>query len=290
MNTSEPNAKNGGISVFPGAPREDYGALPKEIRVPVEEIERNGYTLLKGLLSADDCERMRKATARVYQEEAAELGGIDLMAKIGDAGVSRSPFLRDESFLVPLKLPVIVAIARHFLGKAAQINLQRVVISSPSEVHTAATWHRDFSYQDFTSSRPLALTALAMLDGSNPQNGGPLVLAGSHRHERFPTDEFVQRHAVPMICEPGDIFLMDSACYHRGGLNVGNEIRHSVVTIYTVPVIRQNVDYPRLLAGKYSSDPELRMLFGYNTKMPSSDLEYRLAKLEVGKKVGDRAV
>lgn len=281
---------DGAVSVFPGAPREDYSALSAAIQLPVEEIERNGFTLLKGLLSADDCDRMRSATARVYREEAEELGGVELMAKIGDAGVSRSPFLRDESFLVPLQLPIVVEIARHLLGKAAQINLQRVVISSPAEVHTAAAWHRDFSYQNFTTSRPLALTALAMLDGSNAENGGPLVLAGSHRYERFPTDDFVNRHAVPMVCEPGDVFLMDSACYHRGGYNVGNATRHAVVTIYTVPVIRQNVDYPRLLAGRYSNDPELRMLLGYNTKMPSSDLEYRRAKLEIGKRVGDRAI
>jgi len=278
------------VSVFPGAPREDYSALAPEIRLPVEEIERNGFTLLKGLLSPDDCDRMRAATARVYSEEAAELGGVELMAKIGDAGVSRSPFMRDDSFLVPLRLPVIVKIARHLLGKAAQVNLQRVVISSPSEVHTASTWHRDFSYQDFTTSRPLSLTALAMLDGSNPGNGGTVVLPGSHRFERFPTDDYALRHGVPLICDPGDVFLLDSACYHRGGYNVSKAIRHAVVTIYTVPVIRQNVDYPRLLAGRYGDDPDLRMLLGFNNKMPGSDLEYRRAKLDVGKRVGDRAI
>ena len=279
------------VWVFPGAPREDYSALPENIRLPVEEIERNGFTLLRNQLSAEQCRQLREATARVYEAEVAEFGGVENMSDIGDAGVSRSPFLRDEAFLIPLQLPDVVAVARQMLSKAMQVNLQRVVISSPSKVHAASIWHRDFSYQDFTSSKPLALTALAMLDGSNPENGGPSVLPASHRYDRFPTDEFALRHAVPLDCEPGDVFLLDSALYHRGGRNIGTVPRHSVVTIYTVPVIRQNVDYPRLLNGKYSNDPELRMLMGYNTKMPASDLEYRLAKLESGKKISEnRAV
>jgi ectoine hydroxylase-related dioxygenase (phytanoyl-CoA dioxygenase family) len=273
------------VSVFPGVAREDYSKLPQDDRLAAEEIERIGFTVLPGLLSPEECDRMRKATSRVYQEEVAEFGGAEAMEAIGDVGVARSPFLRDPSFLIPLAHPKIISIARYFLGQAAQVNLQRVVISAPAKFHAAAIWHRDFSYQDFTTSKPVALTAMAMLDGSNPKNGGPLVLPGSNRFERFPSDEFVQRNAAPLLCEPGAIVLMDSACFHRGGSNVGTELRHSVVTIYTVPVIRQNVDYPRLLDGRYDDDPELRVLLGYNTKMPASDLEYRVEKLKKSKKI-----
>ena len=278
------------VSVFPGALRDSYEGAEESVRLPVEEIARNGFAILHGALSLEECDLLRDCVNGVYQEEIQELGGIDAMEKIGDVGVSRSPFLRNEAFLKPITLPPVLDISRYFFGRAFQMNLQRVVMNMPSKKHGAAVWHRDFSYQDFTTSKPLSLTSLVMLDGSGPHNGGVMILPGSHMFEGFPSDEYVRRHAVPVECEPGDVVLADSACYHRGGFNMGDQIRHVVVTIYTVPVIRQNVDYPTLLDGKYSDDPTLRMLFGYDTKLPSSDLDYRQQKLEKNKQIAvDRA-
>ena len=285
MSSVSPVSAGDEVAVFPEAARKNYDSLDAEYHLHAEEIERNGYTVLPGLLTADECDRLRRGAHEVYEEEVSELGGLDAMEKVGDVGVSRSPFLKNDTFLVPITLAPVLAIAGYFFGPNFQMNLQRVVMNMPAKKHGAAIWHRDFSYQDFTTSKPLALTAVAMLDGAGPHNGGTLILPGSHRFEQFPSDEFVRQNAVAAECESGDVLLVDSACYHRGGFNTGEAVRHAVVTIYTVPVIRQNVDYPRLLDGKYSDDATLRMLFGYDTRLPHSDLEYRQNKLARNKKI-----
>jgi hypothetical protein len=280
-----------GDMLFPGTPQSQYPSVAAHLRLAVEEIERDGWATLPAQLPLQVCADLRAAVAGLLASEAAELGGPENLARIGDEGVSRSPFLRDSRFVEPAALPDVLAIARHFLGPVVQMNLQRVVVNVPGLAHGAGVWHRDHSYQDFTTSRPVSLTALAMLDGSRPGNGAPSLLPGSHRFERFPTFEYARARAIRAICAPGDVLLIDSAIFHRTEPNPGPEPRHTVVTIYTVPLIRQNVDYPRRLAGKWSDDPVLGPLMGYATAMPASDLDYRRAKLERGRRVArDRSV
>lgn len=271
--------------LFPGAAQDDYSAQAAHIRLPIEEIVRDGWTVLPGELSAETCARMRAAIPAIYRAEVDELGGPEKMASIADEGVSRSPFLRDDLFIEPIRLPNVLAIARHFLGPVVQMNLQRVVVNQPGSRQGTGVWHRDHSYQAFTTSRPISLSALAMLDGSSKANGGPSVLPGSHRYENFPSFEYSQRRALQVSCGVGDVVLLDSSLYHRTEVNPGPDVRHTVVTIYTVPMIRQNVNYPRLLEGRWADDPILGHLMGYATAMPESDLLYRRTKLSQGRRV-----
>lgn len=280
-----------GDMLFPGTPQAEYPSVPEHLRLAVESIERDGWAILPNQLPAQVCADLRAAIPGLLASETAELGGAENIARIGDEGVSRSPFLRDERFIEAVSLPDVLAVARYFFGPVVQMNLQRVVVNVPGLAHGAGVWHRDHSYQDFTTSRPISLTALAMLDGSRRENGAPSLLPGSHRFERFPTFAYARARAIPTICAPGDVLLIDSAIFHRTESNPGPDTRHTVVTIYTVPLIRQNVNYPKLLAGRWADDPILGPLMGYATAMPASDLEYRSAKLERGRRVAyDRSV
>jgi len=276
---------NGADLLFPGTPQAAYPAIAPHLRLAVEAVERDGWAVLPGQLPADLCAGLRAAVPGLLAAEAAEFGGAENLARIGDEGVSRSPFLRDPRFAVPASLPDVLAVARHFLGAVVQLNLQRVVVNVPGRAHGAGVWHRDHSYQDCTTSRPVSLSALAMLDGCRTENGAPSLLPGSHRFERFPSFEYARARAVQAACAPGDVLLIDSALFHRTEPNPGPDPRHTVVTIYTVPLIRQNVDYPRLLAGRWADDPVLGPLMGYDTAMPASDLDYRRAKLERGRRI-----
>lgn len=277
--------------LFPGAPQDNYSAQPAHLRLAIEEIARDGWTLLPKQLSPEECRAMRAAMPAIYAAEVAELGGEAAMAKIADEGVSRSPFLRDDRFVSAIRLPDVLAVCRYFLGAVVQMNLQRVVINDPGSVRGTGVWHRDHSYQSFTTSKPVSLTALAMLDGSTVDNGAPSVLTGSHRFENFPSFEYARSKAAQVLCDIGDVLLIDSALYHRTEVNPGAQSRHTVVTIYTVPMIRQNVNYPRMLGGRWADDPELAQLMGYSTALPESDLEYRRTKLGQGRRVAqDRSV
>lgn len=268
------------VVVFPATPRESLAEVAPDIRLAVEEINRNGFTVLKNRISPENADEMRRKTPAICDRQAEELGGSENLARIGDLGVCRSPFVYDSAFIEPIRDPLVIKIAKCFFGPVVLLNLQRVVINSPGLNHATVVWHRDHSYQAFTTSRPVSLTAIAMLDGCSPVNGGPFILPGSHRFEKFPSDHYVLRHQTPVVASPGSIVLLDSAVFHRGGHNTGDEPRHAVVTIYTVPLLRQNINYPRLLAGRYADDPELAMLMGYLTGLPETDLEYRKSKLE----------
>lgn len=68
------------FDLFPGAPQDDYSAHPEHLRRPIEEIMRDGWTVLAGQLSGSTCAEMRAAIPAIYNAEVDELGGPDSMA------------------------------------------------------------------------------------------------------------------------------------------------------------------------------------------------------------------
>ena len=45
--------------------------------------------------------------------------------------------------------------------------------------------------------------------------------------------------------------------------------------MYTLPFVKQQVDYPKMLGGKYSKDPKLSYLLGYDSEIEDSVLSWR---------------
>jgi ectoine hydroxylase-related dioxygenase (phytanoyl-CoA dioxygenase family) len=267
------------VKVFPAAERDAAPAVTAELAVHHEEIARNGYTVIEGALSADACRKLLDAIPDLYRRQAAEIGGEAMLAKMDDEGVIRSPFADDEGFAELLLEKSSSALVAGFLGPKYLLNLQRVVLNKPAKDHATAVWHRDHAYQNFTTSAPVSMTVIFQLDGSNPDNGGLFMLPGSHRFNGFPSDDYVRRNEAPVVCGPGGAVVMDSAVFHRGGQNVTDKTRHSVVQIFTIPLIRQNTNLPHQLGGKFRNHPALARLLGYDNPLPESDLDYRKMRL-----------
>ena len=69
--------------------------------------------------------------------------------------------------------------------------------------------------------------------------------------------------------------------FHRAGFNKSEKIRRSISHMYTLPFIRQQISLPRVLKGKYSDDPFLRKLLGYDCDTADSLYSWRKERLEV---------
>ena len=53
-----------------------------------------------------------------------------------------------------------------------------------------------------------------------------------------------------------------------------------MVQIYTHPLLKQSIEFPRALDGRFRDDPDLAMLLGYQTALSESDRDYRTHKLK----------
>ncbi|CAN0600539.1 unnamed protein product, partial [Laminaria digitata] len=93
----------------------------------------------------------------------------------------------------------------------------------------------------------------------------------------------------------GALLVFNSLMFHAGTENLGTQLRRSLVTIFTTPIIKQQVDVPHMIreCGRESiveQIPNGRFLLGFQTELKKSDDDYRQSKLRQAKNqvTGDR--
>lgn len=260
----------------------EFSRPQSEIDQQIEEIKLVGYTILADVLSPAEVERARAGIGSIYQKQIEEIGGREHLEAIGDTYTAMCLLAYDEFFLTLATKPRVIEIVERFLGDYYTLMLQNGIINVPEvgDDQTAGYWHRDIGYQHFTSSRPLGITALYCIDHFHEETGGTYVLPGSHRAEAFPSEEFIRRHEIVVNAPAGSAIVFDSMLYHRGGHNRSSQVRHGINNIYTLPLIKQQISLPKILAGRYADEPYLRKMLGYESETDANVIEFRRRRVQ----------
>ena len=251
-----------------------------------EEIRNIGYTVIDGGLNPSDLQLMREKIDRVYEVQVEQIGGEDKLKQINDANVGRCLIGYDDYFINLAAHPKIVSITTKLLGDYFILMSQNAIVNSPADEHYQITWHRDLNYQHFVTSRPLAISALVCIDEFSEETGGTYLLPASHKIEVFPSREYVTRHQTQIEAQPGSIIIFDAMVFHRSGNNRSGRLRRAVNHIYTLPLIKQQISLPKMLKGKFSDDPFLRRLLGYESETGESVHNWRENKLMQAESAG----
>ena len=241
------------------------------------ELRRQGYTVLPDLLSATQLTEARERLDRVYAEQEREFGR-DALAAIKELHLARLPLAYDYWFLTLANHPAVLDLVRQCLGSYVVLHLQNGILNMPGQVHHQSSWHRDLPYQEWTSSKPLALSVLFCLDPFTAETGGTHVLPYSQKFESLPPLDQVEKHAAIAVAPAGSAILFDCMLFHRAGHNTSTGIRRGINHVYTIPLLKQQVDIPRSLQGKYSDQPELAQLLGYSSQVPPTILDWRRSR------------
>jgi ectoine hydroxylase-related dioxygenase (phytanoyl-CoA dioxygenase family) len=62
--------------------------------------------------------------------------------------------------------------------------------------------------------------------------------------------------------------------FHSGGVNTTANPRRAVNHVYSIPLIRQQIDLPCALGKDFVSDSKLRRLLGYEVRTPDTVADY----------------
>jgi ectoine hydroxylase-related dioxygenase (phytanoyl-CoA dioxygenase family) len=241
-----------------------------------EQVRIVGYAVVETGLPSGDLERLRDSLDALIGRHEAEAGGREALARIGEADTVRAPLAEEPRFLDVATHEMILAIVGALLGEYVVLMQQNGIVNRPDiEAHRQAAYHRDLPYQHLVTSRPLAVSALLCLDAFEPDTGCTQVLPGSHKMEAFPSDGYIERMEQPVSAKPGSYIVMDAMLYHRAGLNRSAGVRRAVNNVYTLPIVKQQIVLPALLAGRWSDDAFLARLLGYESDPPRSVGEYR---------------
>ncbi|HUJ75398.1 MAG TPA: phytanoyl-CoA dioxygenase family protein [bacterium] len=234
-----------------------------------ERLEILGYTILRDVVGADQVAKIRSGMDAAYARHEATMGREQL-AEIKELDVLRGPLVSDDQFLALAATPAVLNLVREVVGDYIVLNQQNCVINRPQTGHHQTSWHRDLPYQNFVISRPLAISALFCIDDFTLETGGTVLVPYTHRMEILPSPQFLEEHHVIAEAKAGSVLVFDSMLLHRAGENRSRQVRRAVNHVYTVPILRQQIDLPRALNGRHADDPALRRLLGYDAETPAS--------------------
>ena len=245
-----------------------------------EEILRNGYTIIEYVLSEKQLQILRKKMDELYDKQAQEVGGEEALREIGDSDSVKHLLVLDEVFLPLVSSKKMLSIVQRLLGDYFILNLQNGILNRPEIFNPASLWHRDLFYQHYSSSRPLAISTLFCLDDFTEETGGTFILPGSHKHDIFPSPGFALKHEIQLTAKAGSVLVFDSMMFHRCGYNKSSQIRRSISQIFTLPPFKQQISLPKSLQGKYSDDPFLRKVLGYDSETADNLRDWRSVRIQ----------
>lgn len=252
----------------------------------LEELRIRGFTVLSEVINESQLSECRRKLDEVYAVQKEEFG-VERLKAINEENLARSPLSYDPFFVDLALHKVVVDLAHEAIGGGyVLLHLQNGIINHPKREHHQSSWHRDLPYQEFVSSRPLAIGALFCIDDFTKETGCTYVLPFSHREEKFPSDEYVAMQEVPVEAPAGSVILFDAMLFHRAGHNTSNRIRRGVNHVYSIPIIKQQIE---LMAASYVKarteiDPWAAKILGIGQAIPKSVAEFRenrIARLKI---------
>lgn len=260
-----------------------YGVGPSrgqlnEIESHVEELSLLGYSVMTDAVAADALPAWRQRIDDNYEKQLREFGA-ERLESIGELDVCRAPLLQDETFIDLAMHPKVLEVVRHILGDWFILNLQNAIINRPGRIHHQSAWHRDLPHQNWVISRPLAVGALFVIDEFTEATGATMFLPTSHRHEILPSQAWISKNGRTVAAPIGSVVLFDAMVFHRAGKNSSRVIRRAVNHLYTVPIIKQQYDFPRALGARSFSDAEVAKILGYTSQVPLNASEWRHERL-----------
>jgi ectoine hydroxylase-related dioxygenase (phytanoyl-CoA dioxygenase family) len=263
-----------------GADTSRYGVIGQtvsdtDVAYACESIRRLGYAVIDGGYDKDALASLSAAFERAGQRHHAAHGGAEKLRSLDEHNTIRLPLAYEPAFLELAANTIILDVCARLIAGYVVLNQQNGVINPPhAQRYNQGVWHRDLPYQHFVSSRPLAINALFCLDAFTVENGATRVLPASHQQEDFPSDRFIEAEAATIEAPAGSFIVLDCMAYHCGGVNRTDRARRAVNQVYSIPLIKQQIDLPAALGEQFTADPQLRKLLGYDVRTPRSVGDY----------------
>jgi ectoine hydroxylase-related dioxygenase (phytanoyl-CoA dioxygenase family) len=243
----------------------------------LEALQYVGAAIVTDVLEPDLLTRIRAAMYATQEHILREVGK-ERLDRAREVGVMRVMMDRDPVFLELLSLPEMVAVADAIVSDTSVMHLQNGLILPPYDGSASDvlqyTFHRDFPrYMD---GYVASVNAMLTIDPFTAENGGTLVVPGTHQRPGAPSQDFLGEMAIPVECPAGSMFVFDSTLWHASGRNNSNRDRLAINHMFTRSFFKQQIDYVRALGDDCVLEQPSRtqQLLGWYTRVVTCSDEY----------------
>jgi ectoine hydroxylase-related dioxygenase (phytanoyl-CoA dioxygenase family) len=258
-------------------------AAESAIDKALEELSILGYAVIENVFEEGELKIIRNKLDSLLKAQENETGK-EKLKEINELNLVRCPLAYDDYFVKLAVNDAVLEVIKKTLGNYFVLHLQNGILNMPNEEHHQSSWHRDLPYQDFIISKPLAISALYCIDDFSAETGGTFVIPFSHKLEQMPSEGYITKHAVQINAKAGSVLVFDSMVFHKAGYNSSGKIRRGINHVYVAGILKQQINLPELLKGKYKEDRFLSMFLGYDSETPKSVSDWRKNKSEKAKK------
>jgi len=251
--------------------------INNEVSQYAEEVSLRGYTVVPDIFSSSELDQWREKIDLQYSLQENEFGR-EFLDQIQEADICRAPIIYDFTFIQLAAHPYLLSVVERLLGNYFILSVQNAIINRPNQIHHQYSWHRDLPYQNFVTSRPIAINVLFAIDEFSEMTGATYFLPFSHRSEIIPSNKYIDSNGIVATAPAGSAIVFDSMLLHRAGVNKSQITRRSVNHMYTIPLIKQQCDLPRGLGERPELDPAIARLLGYTSQVPVNAEDWRKAR------------
>jgi ectoine hydroxylase-related dioxygenase (phytanoyl-CoA dioxygenase family) len=258
--------------------RTDIESDPNWLATAVAGLRTDGYAIVEGVLSPSTISATRDAMYRVRERIQQEVGR-DRLERAGELGVLRLMMRFDDHFLRLLENPAVLAVVDATVSNTAILHLQNGLLLPSFPPGQAPSVFQNRFHMD--SPRVLngylaSINAMYAIDEYTPENGGTLIVPGTHQRTSPPDAAYLQANAIPVECPAGSVFFFDSTLWHAAGANVSGRDRLGINHQFTRSWIKQQIDYVRALGNDtvLAQPARTQQLLGWYTRVVTSLDEY----------------
>ncbi len=243
----------------------------------IKELNKYGYSLVKKIFKPSECEIAKKKIDKIYKLQIKEFGGEKNLRFIDDNDVVRALFCYDKFFIKFFKNTKIGNLLHKCFEGKYLLNLQNAPINRGYSAHFGSAWHRDLPFQTFVSSKPIAMNVIICLDDFTKLNGATFVFPKSHKLDYLPK-KINPKKTKQLIAKKGDVIFLDAMLYHRAGENHTSQDRKLIVNMFSLPFVKQQLNYSKMLNKKLLNDKTLSKLIGEDMNVEESVYNWRLRR------------
>jgi ectoine hydroxylase-related dioxygenase (phytanoyl-CoA dioxygenase family) len=266
------------VTTTSAAPNSLPAARIEEIERAVADLRYLGYAIVEDVLSPDFIAATREAMYRVRDAIHADVGS-ERLERAGELGVLRLMLRYDDHFFRLLEVPEMLAVVDRTVSDTAILHLQNGFVLPSFEQGAVpktfqTTFHRDFPrhLEGYLAS----INVMFAIDEYTAENGGTLVVPGTHQRAERPDDAYMEARTVPVECPSGSMVVFDSTLWHAAGANASGKDRLGINHQFTRSFMKQQIDYVRALGDDVvlAQPPRTQQLLGWYTRVVTSLDEY----------------
>ena len=247
-----------------------------EIDFIIESLQINGFTTMDSGYNSEFIEKLKLAS-ETYANQYIDKYGVEKLSKSSEINNYRAPAISDAIFMEVAANKKIMEICTRILGPGYFLNQQNLVINPPqSQNYNQLRFHRDLPYQHYVSSRPLAINTLLAIDDFTLENGATVVLGGTHKFEKFPSEKFIEENRKQIEVQAGTYLILDCMTYHAASQNMSKKNRIGLNHVYSTLMLRPQIDWNRAfsLIEIQQMNTSTRKLLGIGSVIPGNVDEF----------------